>query len=361
MHSADFLIIGQGLAGTTLAWQLVERGRSFLIVDRDEAVTSSKIAAGLITPITGMRLTVNWRFDALHPEAVMFYEERERLLERQFYFPMPLVRLFRDEKERGMWSRRREDAAVRELIDPAAPEPLVDAGMFDQALGGFQQRLAGYVDTAAYLEASRVHFEKLGCWMKGEVNEEDVALHTGEPQAHASGYTDGVTWGGRKFEAAIFCRGWEGARSRWFSWVPFEPALGTVLTLRSDLQETRLINRRCWLLPRGDGVFRAGSTYEWTFDDPHTPSEDAVRGLEEKLRGLIKPDFVIEDQQTAVRPIIKDRPALMGRHPTHRQLIFFNGLGSKGVLRAPFMARRLVEHLLDDAVLEKEFDLQSNH
>ncbi|MDP1589651.1 MAG: FAD-dependent oxidoreductase, partial [Prosthecobacter sp.] len=71
--SSRILIIGQGLAGTALAWRLWERGVPFLIVDRDEAVTCSKVAAGLITPITGMRLTVSWRYEVFYREALRFY------------------------------------------------------------------------------------------------------------------------------------------------------------------------------------------------------------------------------------------------------------------------------------------------
>ena len=59
------LIIGGGLAGMALAWRLHERGVPFLIVDRDEPLTSSKVAAGLVAPITGLRLTLNWRYDTL--------------------------------------------------------------------------------------------------------------------------------------------------------------------------------------------------------------------------------------------------------------------------------------------------------
>ena len=40
--------------------------------------------------------------------------------------------------------------------------------------------------------------------------------------------------------------------------------------------------------------------------------------------------------------------------------LFFNGLGSKGSLRAPWLARHLAEHLLDGRLLEPEFDLQAN-
>ena len=63
MPERDAIIVGQGLAGTTLAWCLLEAGLSVLVTDREEEVTSSKIAAGLITPITGQRLALSWQVD----------------------------------------------------------------------------------------------------------------------------------------------------------------------------------------------------------------------------------------------------------------------------------------------------------
>ena len=56
----DCVIVGQGLAGTTLAWHLVEAGRSVLLLDAEAPVTASKISPGLITPITGQRLSLAW-------------------------------------------------------------------------------------------------------------------------------------------------------------------------------------------------------------------------------------------------------------------------------------------------------------
>ena len=64
--------------------------------------------------------------------------------------------------------------------------------------------------------------------------------------------------------------------------------------------------------------------------------------------------------QSAVRPIVKGRQALLGAHPSHPRVLFFNGLGSKGSLRAPWLARHLTEHLLDGRPLDSEFDLQAN-
>ena len=100
------LIIGGGLAGTSLAWRLHERGVPFMMVDRDEPQTSSKVAAGLITPITGMRLVLNWRIATLYPEAATFYQQLEQELGRRFYHETAIVSLLLDDKAVEQWQKR---------------------------------------------------------------------------------------------------------------------------------------------------------------------------------------------------------------------------------------------------------------
>lgn len=349
MKRADYLIIGQGLAGTALAWRLLERDRSFLIVDRDEPLTSSKVAAGLVTPITGMRLALSWRYESLYPEALQFYRRIEKRLGAKFFYARPHVRLFRSEQERERWDRRTRDGQVRQFVRDTHAGLLVDAAVFDNPWGGFQQRHAAYLDTTTCLEESRRYFQSLVSWAQADVKPEDVVLQ----DAH-------VKWRGMQFGAVVFCQGAEATRHPWFDWVPFQSVRGTVLSLRAGIEERRIIHRDCWLMRREDGTFRAGSTYELKFSEPHTPGTAAMKDLQERLRSLVKVNFAITGSQTAVRPIVKGRPVLLGRHPAHPQVVFFNGLGSKGVLRAPCMARTLVEHLLTGVALDAEFDLQAN-
>ncbi len=346
--SPRILIVGQGLAGTALAWRLWERGVPFVVVDRDEPLTSSKVAAGLITPITGMRLTVSWRYDTFYREALRFYRACGKRLRQRFFFPRGYVRLLKDDKEIAKWHKRRRDPDMQPFLHPQPPE--LNAEVIHLPDSGFQQRHAAWLDTTTYLEASRGFFESLGSWTAGSVQPADV-----------SDDADGVTWNGQRFSHVIWAQGWRGARHPLFEWMPFQSALGTILTVRADLQgEKRIINRGCWVLPRADGTLRAGSTYEWTFEDPNTPSAAPVQGLEATLGTLLRVPAEVLATQTAVRPIIKNCQALMGTHPTHPRVAFLNGLGSKGSLRAPWLARHLVEHLLDGAALDPELDLQQN-
>lgn len=342
------LIVGQGLAGTALAWRLWERGVPFVIADRDEPLTSSKVAAGLITPITGMRLTVSWRYALFYREALQFYRACGRRLGRRFLFPRGYVRLPKNEKELKRWEKCRQDPAAARFIH--SREPHLDPAVFQPAEHGFQQRHAAWLDTNAFLESSRRFFEAESCWIKADVRPEEV-------QEDA----DGAAWRGRHFSHVIWAQGWQGAQHPLFAWVPFQSAMGTILTVEAALKgERRIVNRGCWLLPRNDGTLRAGSTYEWAFDDPHVPSPELVQKLQDTLDTVLRVPVRVLAAHTAVRPIVKDRQAVMGAHPGHPRMVFFNGLGSKGSLRAPWLARHLVEHLLDGAALDAAFDLQGN-
>ncbi|MBL9184219.1 MAG: FAD-binding oxidoreductase [Verrucomicrobiaceae bacterium] len=340
------LIIGQGLAGTALAWRLHERGVPFVIVDREEPVTCSKVAAGLITPVTGMRLKVSWRFEVFYPEALRFYRNIGKRLGRRVFFPRGYVRLLKNEQERQKWPKRLRESEVGPFVHPQAPQ--LDPAIVTLSHEGFQQRHAAWLDTVTYLEASRRFF---GDAYRQATVEPDEVIDDAE----------GVVWRGERFSHVVWAQGWQAAKHPLFDWVPFQSALGTILTAKADLKgERRILNRGCWVIPRADGTLRAGSTYEWSFPDPPAGSPSMIADLETKLRDFLAVPVELVGSQSAVRPIIKGRQALLGAHPSHPRVVFFNGLGSKGSLRAPWLARHLAEHLLDGRPLDPEFDLQAN-
>ncbi len=345
MAVAPILIIGQGLAGTALAWRLRERGVPFVIVDPNEPGTCSKIAAGLVTPITGRRVKPSWRVDELLPEAMAFYQRIEQTLGAKFFHPLPLVRLFKEPREAEWWRGRANDEGIGQWVDPDAP--LIDEHQFNASLGGFVQRHSGWLDTAAYLRESRAFFEKENRIVNAAIREDEIEEHA-----------DRICWRGESFSHAVFCRGADERHgARFFPWLRFECARGVIANLRADLNEHRLVNRGCWILPRGNGTWRAGSTYEF---DLKTPMETSVADLDNKLSQLIRVPFELSDAQVGIRPIIQHRQLVLGRHPAHSRVGIFNGLGSKGVLRAPFFSKMLVELFLDDKPPETDVDVQAN-
>src|SRR4051812_27653137 len=99
MQSPEFTIVGQGLAGTALGWALLRRERTVLVVDNERG-GASRLAAGLITPVTGKRLAKSWRWAELFPAACQFYRAIEAITGERFFHQQPAVRLFANEAER---------------------------------------------------------------------------------------------------------------------------------------------------------------------------------------------------------------------------------------------------------------------
>ena len=346
---SPILIVGGGLAGTAVAWQCWSREVPFVVVDPGNADTTSKIAAGLVTPITGQRLRVSWRLDELLPEARAFYERMEHLVEGKFFHPSPMVRLFSNAREVKFWGLRREEPDIQQWADTTSSEAEVDASVFHNELGGFGQRDAAWLDTVAYLEASRKFFAAKGSWTATSFSEEELDVSP-----------DGVKWNGAEYSAVVLCRGAEERHApRFFPWLHWDCARGVIADVKAEVREHRLVQRGAWMQPRGEegGIFRAGSTYEFDFTRSLAASTEELRC---KLGTLLKVPFEIVAAQTGVRPIVKQKQLIVGRHPVHERVLILNGLGSKGVLRAPFFSRMLMEHLLEGAPIEAEVDVRAN-
>lgn len=336
----DYLIVGRGLAGTTLAWHLRWAGQRVAIIDREAALTSSRIAAGLMTPITGKRLAKSWRYEELFPVAVMFYERVEVETGSRFFTRRPILRLFRNERERAVYAERAEN--VREFVSPV--EPTVDDRWFAAPLGGFEMTATGQLAVARYLDASRPYF---ACRV-GKIQESDIELRP-----------DGVCIPrlGLMAQRIIFCQGIEATNNSWFRQVRFNPAKGDILTLRiPGLSEPRVVNRGVWLAPVDDGTYRAGSTYDLkSIND--TPTPQGSEQVCNQLREFLRMPFEVISHTAAVRPIVEGRRPILGLHPTDQRLGFFNGLGSKGTLLAPYFSAQFAQMLTGGPPLDPEVDL----
>ena len=113
-------------------------------------------------------------------------------------------------------------------------------------------------------------------------------------------------------------------------------------------QNTHILNKQIFILPVGDELYRVGSTYEWSgLESEPDPSSRIF--LEEKLQQIISLPYRVADHKAGVRPTIKDRRPVLGRHPDYPQLAYFNGLGTKGVMLAPYFSQQMAEFLTVDA------------
>lgn len=344
----DCVIVGQGLAGTTLAWSLMQRGCRVMIIDRGESVTASRIAAGLITPVTGQRLVTSWRLPELLPSAVAFYRQIESELGVDILHERRTARLFASDKEQAFFEKR-QDTEFQSQI--RRPDCLVNAEEFSNDRGGFELINSAQLDVAKFLGASRSRFEESGCVLTADIDpQNDIDLTETAIELPNLNVTT---------KRLIFCQGFEASRNPFFQNVPFDATKGEILTLRiPKLTEERIVNRGVWLAPIGNELFRAGSTYDWQNLDC-VPSAGGRESICSRLREFLKLPFEVVSHSAAIRPIIVGRHPVIGLHSKHPQVAFFNGLGSKGSLQAPFFARQLAAALFGNGEIDSEVDLRN--
>ncbi len=164
---------------------------------------------------------------------------------------------------------------------------------------------------------------------------------------------------GESFEEVIFCEGPQMNQNPWFGQLKMNPLKGQVMEIEVEgLPEDRVILRKVFLLPRGDKRFVVGSTYEKNFIHAD-PTSEGISALTNYIKGAIRLPFKVLDVRAGIRLGSFDRRPVVGRHPDHPGLIIFNGLGSKGVLQAPWIARHLRSWLDgQDNVLLKDIRLE---
>jgi glycine oxidase len=344
----DAIIVGQGLAGTTLAWHLMSAGQHVLVIDAEEPVTSSKIAAGLITPITGKRMSLSWRNDEFLPLAKAFYTSIEARTGTRFFHNRTAVRLFSTEADQQLWSKRQGEPSYAAHVLAQQPNPLLAADISDSSAGGFAMH-AAQLDVAAYLAASRTAFAASGCYAVLSLNwQHEVTFGATE-----------ITIPQHRTRRLISCEGYTATRNPYFSHVPSNAAKGDILTVRfPQPMPFQSLHRDLWVAPTAEpDVFRVGSTYDWTTLD-QVPSAAARAKIEAKLQALLQVPYTVLDHQAAVRPIIHRSEAVIGVHSQHQGLGYFNGLGSKGSLHAPWFARCFTAFLVQGTPLPEALNLR---
>lgn len=345
--TVDLLVVGQGLAGSLLAWRLLQAGMDVVVVADAAGAPTSRTAAGLVNPVTGQRLVKAINVDVLLPAARRFYRHLEQIFERPLFHEKAMLRLFRTEKEQEVYEKRCHDPAYQ----PYLGERFDSGGSgceLNDPLGGFRQYRTGYLDTTALLDTLNNYFLQQGRYLEGTV--EYAALQLLE---------DGVVWEGLKAGRLIFCEGYLGQANPWFDWLPFQPAKGEILTLRTaERLPSEIINGRNWLVPTGGGEFKLGATYQWQPLDVQ-PTQAGRQQLLEGLALLLAhpPDCELIDHGAGVRPGTRDKLPFIGLHPECPVLGIFNGFGSKGSLMVPWYADRFSRYLQEGEPLPPEADI----
>jgi glycine oxidase len=340
----DYIIVGQGIAGTLLAWQLQKRGKIFLIIDERNGSSASRVAAGIIHPVTGRRIVKTWMADTLIPFARSSYQEIEKYFNATLFHPTPVIELLYSVKEYNDWLARSEDSELSAYIETGNTN-----SSFKEYLNPYFKSVlikqSAWIDTGSMLNVFRKQFIS-----------EDILLEEKFDLSQMKLKDEGVEYKGISATKIIFCEGADAINNPFWNQLPFIPAKGEVITVKADMSLDCILNRKIFILPLGNNLFKVGSTYVWNFEN-NLPTVQAKEFLTTQLKAILKVPFEVTDHQSGIRPSVKNRRPFLGLHRQHPQLAIFNGLGTKGCLLAPYFAAHLAGFLSGENELMKEVDV----
>lgn len=337
----DFLIIGQGLAGSLLARELRRRGRSVHVVDDGWKSASSQVAAGLMTPLTGRRFTLTKPYPAL------FAQAEATLTALGVFRARAVYRMFVDDEQRAKGLKRTECPSCQPFIaQVTATRGELDPALTDDFGGALMK--GAWVDLPQLLADTRRELETAGAFTTAAFAPEDVVPTP-----------TGLTWGSIEAGAIIYCDGYRSAQRGPFQYLPWQPAKGEALTLRASVADKPFIlNREGWALPLGQGVWRTGTNWQWNQLDEQ-PTEPQKEKLLRRFRSYFAQEIEVEvtAHVAGVRPCTADNHPFMGQHPTAPRTYLFNGMGPRGTVWAPAMATEMGAYLCGEGALRPECNL----
>ncbi len=338
----NYIIVGQGIAGTLLAHLLIKAGKKVIVIDDGHKTSSTKIAAGLFNPITGRRYVKSWKYQELYDFALATYQEFDELLDMTCFEPRNIVRvLFNNKEENDYYARSGEPSYQKYMLE----EPNI---------GAYKAILNPVYSIGEVTVSGRVNVGELIAKFRNYLIEHQAILSETFEYKHLEITESKVNYKTISADKIIFCEGIKGTENPYFKYLPFNGAKGEILIIKiQNFKPEKIFKHRVFLVPIGKDLFWVGATSDNDYEND-LPTEYGKKYLLDKLNKILNIPFEVITHQAAIRPNVKDRRPFIGQHPNIEKLFIFNGLGGKGASLAPYFAAQFADYLLNNQALNNQ-------
>ncbi len=342
-NKVDYIIVGLGLAGIAFAEELKKQNKSFVVFE-NESQTSSLVAGGMYNPVILKRFTPVWNAKEQLEIAIPFYKSLEEKLSAVFDQPLSIYRTFKSIEEQNNWFVASDKPSLQEFMHPELVAVSSNAVVAPFKAGRLKH--TGRIKVKELVNAYRADLEQNGRLIDETFRHDNIITW----ETH-------VDYKNFQTDRIVFCEGNGIKNNRFFKRLPLKASKGELITIYApDLKLDDVVKSAIFILPLGEDLYKVGATFNWS-DQTNLPTNEGRKELEDKLKTVINCEYEVVGHEAGVRPTTGDRRPLMGAHKDNPRLAVLNGLGTRGVMIAPLMAKKLYQFLENGIPLDKEIDI----
>ncbi|TDY60714.1 glycine/D-amino acid oxidase-like deaminating enzyme [Algibacter lectus] len=341
----DYIIVGIGLAGISFCEQLKACNKSFVVFD-NASQQSSTVAGGLYNPVVLKRFTSVWKSEEQIDLALSLYENIEERLSVKLDYKIPVYRKFASLEEQNDWFTASDKPRLAQYLSTKLVKNTNEAINAPFSFG--EVLTTGRVDVKTLIETYKIDLLKGGLLIESDFDYDVLDLESDNAI---------VSYKHIETKHIVFAEGFGVTKNPFFKHLPMVPTKGELLTiLAPNLNMEVVLKAGVFLIPLGDDLYTVGATYDW-HDTTHDVTDKAKKELLDKLEKVINCDFTVVNQVAGIRPTVKDRRPLIGKHNDYENLYVLNGLGTRGVMIGPYVAKALYEFIEFGTPLDSEIDI----
>ncbi|MEX0849631.1 MAG: FAD-dependent oxidoreductase [Candidatus Dependentiae bacterium] len=320
----EYLIIGQGLAGSILSYKLMQAGKKCLVINRFNPNAASYVAGGIFSPIAGQRIAKIWQADEIAPVLPNFYQELEKTLSISFFYQVPYIKLLITDDLKKNAQKRLDDPAYRQYIKPISYE------INKKKFNAIEIQHTGWVDTEILLNSYRALLKTKHTYLEDWFDETQLTVNENE-----------IHYKNICAKKIIFCNGLQAINNRFFNQEKMNPTKGELLTIKMNKSIAQIISSNVFLLPIGNNLYHVGATFERDYKDTF-PSEKGRNWLCSELEKIINVPYEIISHKAGIRPTTLGHRPITKWHNTYKNIGIFSGFGAKGVSYIPYCVQSLL-------------------
>ena len=340
----DYLIVGAGLAGISFSEVALKNNKTIYVLDNNSQ-NSSKIAGGLYNPVILKRFSEVWQAQAQLVLMNEFYDSLKQKINVDFDFKKPILRKFFSIEEQNNWFAASDKAALSPFLSTDLIYKKYKG--IDAPFGYGEVLQTGYVDTALLLKTYKDFLISNNLFREESFDYNELRIEN-----------DTIIYKDIQAKHILFAEGFGVHSNPYFNDLPLDGTKGELFIIKApDLDLDVIVNTSVFILPIGNDLYKVGATYNWK-DKTDLPTEEGKTELVARIKEILSCDFEIVSHFAGVRPTVKDRRPLIGTHPKHPSVHILNGLGTRGVMLGPAMAKVLYDSIEHQIPLDKEINIE---